>query len=193
MKLPLQPVILIVVCTMLWGRPEAGYSQTQTYKSARPVIDVIERERPVVRDEQTMRDLESQSEFYSRLLSREFLAALLSFLILFQTVYIYFRYIRTSKKVIDYPHRRARKTVKKKKKKHKIKTVKKPLPEEKKEPLPEESPEETTSFDNEVGNDDLAEDNPDDGVGKPDIIEIEELKTMRETHAQRIYHLLEKL
>lgn len=167
------------------GVQSGAYAQTDTYKSAVPVVDEINMKKPRTARRE-IDTLQKRPEIFIYLLSQEFLAALLSFLILFQVTYIYFTYLRKSKRKVK-PHKRKPINIK-------LKTKPKKTQAE-------------NSIEKDHDKQDDIEENP--LTDKPDpegtigdnkkkaqaelLEEAKELKATRTKHAYRISQLLEKL
>ncbi len=77
---------------------------SMVYEEAIPILEYLEDEKLLPSESEETMPLENlRTERYSYVLSPEFLAALLSFLVVFLAVYIYFHYIRGSTHMrIDY-------------------------------------------------------------------------------------------
>ena len=182
-------VSIIVMASVVPGVISRANAQTESYKSAVPVVDDIGMKKPRAARSRNISTLKEQPEIFVYLLSQEFLAALLSFLIIFQVTYIYFSYMRKSKKKVK-PHKR--KPINIKLNKPKIPQAEEPNEKDK---------------DNQ---DDTKDDSEESSVThKPDqkevtiknqkksnaelLEEAKELKVERTRHAHRIHHLLEKI
>jgi hypothetical protein len=189
----LYPVICILI-TLAIGFPQLAFPDTKQYKNAIPVIDYIAKEQPLESSNGAIKPLQERGSLFRFTLSRQFLAALLSFLVLFLATYIYFKYIWRSYRLSNDHHKSHHKTPSHKSPKPVFKTAvsstssppEPPIKEEgtvkgEKSPSEEESEGETFEFHN----------------GETKITQqtdnMDQLKAERLEHARRIYHLMEKL
>ena len=175
-----------VMAAVVPGVQSRANAQTESYKSAVPVVDDITMKKPQEARSRKISTLKEQPEIFSYLLSQEFLAALLSFLILFQVTYIYFTYMRKSKRNVK-PHKRKPINIKLN---TKLKKSNGEDPDDKdkdKQDDTEESP-----LDDKPESESVKREKK--KKAKAELLEeAKELKAERAKHAHRINHLLGKL
>ena len=183
------PVICLLI-TLVIGFPQRAFTATDKYKSAVPVIDYIEKERPQGSVTREIKALQEPSLIYRFTLSQEFLAALLSFLMLFLSTYIYFRYIKPAARMSKGEHRHRHKTTPLK---PESRTDDRAMPSEESQEKIEESVKDEESSTEQKPEGAGIEVHTEEPEKTPQPVNLLQFKAERDQHAQRIYHLLDKL
>ncbi|MFC1573745.1 hypothetical protein ACFL30_01015 [Candidatus Latescibacterota bacterium] len=175
---------VIVMAAVVPGVQSGAYAQTDTYKSAVPVVDDIPAKKTQTEKNREISALKERPEIFKYLLSQEFLATLLSFLILFQVTYIYFKYMRKSKiKVKPNKHKPI---------KIKLKTKISQAENSNEKDIDKQDEIEEEPLTNKPDTEGTIRDN--NKKTKAELLEeAKELKVERTKHAHRISQLLEKL
>ena len=185
-----QYTVICLLITLAIGFPQRAFTATDKYKPAVPVIDYIEKERPQESVTREIKTLQEPSLIYRLTLSPEFLAGFLSFLILFLSTYIYFRYILPAARMSKGEHRPRHKTAPLKPESG---TDDRDMPSEESQEKTEETVKDEKSSTEQEPEGAGIEEPTEEPEKNPPPVNLLQLKAERDEHAQRIYHLLDKL
>ena len=182
----------LVICLLIVFAivvPRRAFATSDQYKSGVPVTDYVEKERPQGNITREIKTLQKPNLIYRLTLSPQFLAGFLSFLMLFLSAYVYIRYIKPAARMSRGEHRSRHKTTHPKPPE---KTDISDIPSDELQEKKEESEE-----DEELSEQNLEGEGIEEFTEEPEPVSKQvnllQFKEKRDEHAQRIYHLLDKL
>ncbi len=189
----LYPVICILI-TLAIGFPQFAFPDTKQYKNAIPVIDYIAKGQPLKSADGAIKPLQETSPLFRFTLSRQFLAALLSFLVLFLATYIYLKYIWRSYRLSNQHHKSHHKSPSHKSPKPVFKIAGSAISSPPEPQLKEEKTvKEEDSQSEEASEGETFEFHNGESTITRQTDNMDQLKAERLEHARRINHLLGKL